>query len=174
MKRLLLVAALSSVAAHCDAAPATTDTTTVDTIGAIDAPATVGTDATTTTTVEVTTTTAAPQAPEGSLCPQWFAAALAAGWPESDWARIDYIMWRESRCTPSVHTVAKHDDSYGLVQLNMKAHRRWVSPLVGGDFNQLLDPVTNLTIARQLFGMAQDTYGCGWQPWQTKKTRWCK
>ena len=173
MKRLLLVAALSSVAAHCDAAPATTDTTTVDTIGAIDSPATVGTDVTT-TTVEVTTTTAAPQAPEGSRCPQWFAAALAAGWPESDWARIDYIMWRESRCRPEVHTVAKRDDSYGLVQLNMKAHRRWVSPLVGGDFNQLLDPVTNLTIARQLFDMAQQTYHCGWQPWQTKKTRWCK
>ena len=174
MKRLLLVAALSAVTAHCSDTTPPAEPTDVASVPDIVAPATTAIDATTTTVEATTTTTAAPVAPEGSLCPQWFAAALAAGWPESDWQRIDYVMWRESRCTPSVHTVANRDDSYGLVQLNMKAHRRWVGPLVGGDFTQLLDPATNLAVARQLFNMAQTTYGCGWQPWQTRKTRWCK
>ena len=118
--------------------------------------------------------TPTPPSTTTDRCPEYRQVALDAGWSEADWPRLDAIIWRESRCTPTVHTVANRDDSYGLVQLNMKAHRRWVGPLVGGDFTQLLDPATNLAVARQLFNMAQTTYGCGWQPWQTRKTRWCK
>ena len=147
------------------------DSAPTSTIGSIDAPASVVTEAPT-TIVEVTTTLA-PQAPDGSRCPQFYAVALAAGWPASDWERLDYIMWRESRCTPTAHTVARRDNSYGLVQLNMLAHRKWVGPLVDWDFDRLYDPLTNLTIARTMYDMAQQTYGCGWQPWLTKKVRWC-
>ena len=118
--------------------------------------------------------TPTPTSTTTDRCPQYRQVALDAGWSETDWPRLDAIIWRESRCTPSVHTVAKRDDSYGLMQLNMRAHRSWVRPLVGGDFARLFDPATNLAVARQLFGMAQTTYGCGWQPWQTRKTRWCK
>ena len=177
------VVALALPLTQCGKAPETSqvleasttvmaDSAPTSTVGSIDAPATVPTDAPT-TTVEVTTTTQAPQAPAGSRCPQFYAEALAAGWPASDWERLDYIMWRESRCTPTAHTVARRDNSYGLVQLNMLAHRKWVGPLVDWDFNRLYDPLTNLTIARTMFNMAQDTYGCGWQPWLTKKVRWC-
>lgn len=104
-------------------------------------------------------------APSGSRCPQHFGAAIQAGWPESDWPRLDYIMYRESRCQPGVYNGVGADNSYGLMQLNMKAHRGWVGPLVGWDFNRLYDPVTNLWIARDLYFQAVDYYGCGWRPW---------
>lgn len=103
--------------------------------------------------------------PEGSRCPQHFGAAMQAGWAESDWPRLDYVIYRESRCQPGAHNPHGLDNSYGLMQLNMKAHARWVGPLVGWDFSRLWDPVTNLVIARQLFHKAADAYGCGWQPW---------
>jgi hypothetical protein len=113
------------------------------------------------------TTTAAQLVPSSARCPQWWDEAQAAGWPEWSLPRIDYVMWRESRCLPTAHNPRPPDDSYGLVQLNMRAHRSWVGPLVNWDFNRLFDPTTNLRTARRLFDMAQQAYGCGWQPWQT-------
>jgi hypothetical protein len=105
--------------------------------------------------------------------------ALAAGWSESDWPILDKIIWRESRCKPNVRNKRGRDDSYGLMQLNMKAHRKWVRPLVTdengfADFDRLYDPLTNLTIARVLYEKADDMWGCGWRPWHTRKTKWCK
>lgn len=114
-----------------------------------------------------------PVAPAGSKCPEHYAAALAAGWPASDWERLDHIIWRESRCIPTAHNPRGRDDSYGILQLNMKAHRGWVRPLVGNDFSRLFDPATNLRIGRTLYDMAIEHYGCGWRPWTTRSTRWC-
>jgi hypothetical protein len=108
-------------------------------------------------------------------CPQFRQAALDAGWSEADWPRLDAIIWRESRCTPTAHNGRGRDDSFGLLQLNMRAHRSWVRPLVDGDFTRLFDPVTNLTVGRALFDRAAEQMGCGWQPWVTRKTRgWCQ
>lgn len=104
-------------------------------------------------------------APAGSRCPEHFGAAMQAGWAEADWSRLDYIIYRESRCQSGVYNGVGRDNSYGLMQLNMKAHRAWVGPLVGWDFSRLWDPVTNLSVARHLFVMADDAYRCGWQPW---------
>lgn len=104
-------------------------------------------------------------APAGSKCPQWYGAAMQAGWSPADWSRIDYIIFRESNCQPGVYNGRGRDSSYGLMQLNMKAHKSWVGPLVGWDFTKLYDPVTNLRIGRKLFSMAVKVYGCGWQPW---------
>lgn len=116
-----------------------------------------------------------PTTPSTDRCPQYRQTALDAGWSEADWERLDQIIWRESRCTPTAHNGRGRDDSYGLVQLNMRAHRGWVRPLVDGDFDRLFDPATNLTVARHLFDRAADAYGCGWQPWTTRKTRgWCQ
>lgn len=118
--------------------------------------------------------TATPVAPAGSRCPQHFAASLVAGWSVTDWPKLDYIMYRESRCDPRVHNTRGRDDSYSLAQVNMKAHRRWVMPLIDNDLSRLFDPTTNLRIARRLYEMAQQTYGCGWQPWKTtKQASWC-
>lgn len=107
-------------------------------------------------------------------CPEFKDEALAAGWSEEDWPRLDYIIWRESRCKPEVRNKRGRDDSYGLTQLNMRAHRKWVRGLVGGDFTALYDPLVNLSVARVLYEKAEDAYGCGWKPWTTRKTKWCK
>jgi hypothetical protein len=104
-------------------------------------------------------------APAGSQCPQHFGAAMQAGWSVADWSRLDPIIFRESRCQTGAHNPHGLDNSYGLLQLNMKAHARWVGPIVGGDFSRLWNAVTNLTVGRILFQKAHDAYGCGWQPW---------
>lgn len=116
----------------------------------------------------------APVAPAGSRCPQHYTASLAAGWTVGDWSKLDYIMYRESRCIPTAYNGRGMDDSYGLLQNNMKAHRSWVGPLVGWDFSRLFDPVTNLRIGRTLYHKARAAYGCGWQPWRaTNSAGWC-
>ena len=114
------------------------------------------------------------QAHHTSRCPQHREAALRAGWSESQWSRLDLIMWRESRCQPTAYNGRGRDDSYGLLQLNMRAHRSWVGPLVNWDYTRLYEPETNLRIARQLFDRARRMFGCGWQPWRTTRQRhWC-
>ena len=115
----------------------------------------------------------APTNTTADRCPEFRQTALDAGWSEADWPRLDAIIWRESRCTPTAHNGRGRDDSYGLMQLNMRAHRSWVRPLVDGDFDRLFDPATNLAVARQLFDRAEQQMGCGWQPWTTKRARWC-
>lgn len=118
-------------------------------------------------------------APEGSRCPQWFGAAMLAGWPEEDWPKVDRIIWGESRCDPNVHTDASdgamfsRDDSHGGFQINLKAHRSWVLPLIGGDVTRLYDPYTNAWIGRRMYEQAVDYWGCGWRPWSTRDRSWC-
>lgn len=112
--------------------------------------------------------------PENSKCPQYYDAAIAAGWTAEQWSKLDFIIWRESRCFSDVHNKKGRDNSYGLLQLNMKAHKKWVSPLVDGDFTRLFDPETNLRIGRVLYDKAKEAYGCGFQPWKTTKQKhWC-
>lgn len=114
------------------------------------------------------------RAPSGSRCPQHYNAALNAGWSKSQWSKIDYIMWRESRCKPTAYNGKGRDNSYGLMQLNMKAHKGWVGPIVGWDFTKLYNPSTNLRVAKNLYDRAKKAYGCGFQPWKTTKQRhWC-
>lgn len=96
---------------------------------------------------------------------RWYESAIAAGWSESDWPRLACVIHRESRGDPAAHNPRHPDDSYGLIQLNMRAHRKWVGPLVGGDFTLLLNGYTNLTTGRTLFDMAVGYYGNGWRPW---------
>jgi hypothetical protein len=113
-------------------------------------------------------------APAGSSCPQHYAATLRAGWSPDQWSKIDYIMYRESRCDPTVYNGVGRDNSYGLMQLNMLAHRSWVGPLVGWDFTRLLEPETNLRIGKELYERARAMFGCGFQPWRTtKQAHWC-
>ena len=108
-----------------------------------------------------------PQAPAGYPCPEHYAAAIAAGWHPNEWPRLAAIMYRESRCIPTAvnNNAATRDASRGLVQLNLLAHRSWIGPLVGWDFDRLYDPITNLRVARVLY------LKCGWGPWT--KPYWC-
>lgn len=113
-------------------------------------------------------------APSGSRCPQHYRTAMNAGWSHSQWSKIDFIIWRESRCKSNAYNGKGRDNSYGLMQLNMKAHKSWVGPMVNWDFTQLYNPSTNLRIAKHLYDKARKTFGCGFQPWKTTKQRhWC-
>ena len=96
---------------------------------------------------------------------RWHDTAIAAGWPEQDWPRLACIIHRESRGDRFAHNPRYPDDSYGLIQLNMRAHRKWVGPLVGWDFTRLFDGYTVLLHGRTLFGMAVGYYNDGWRPW---------
>lgn len=96
----------------------------------------------------------------GQRCPQYEPIALAVGWPAEQIPKLSYVMWRESRCLPTAHNPRPPDNSYGLIQLNMLAHKGWVGPIVGWDFNQLFDPYVNLRVGLQLWHKAG-----GWGPW---------
>jgi hypothetical protein len=155
------------------AAPTTTITPAVMRISSVQPPQTV---APTTTT---TTTTTVP-APTGR-CAEWQHTATAAGWTVDQWERLDYILWRESRCLPDVHNdTDPNSGSYGLAQIN----GFWCRPSrynpdgwlqaqgVLNHCTDLYDPATNLTAARAIWDYAEDR-GCGWSPWTTRNTRWC-
>ena len=96
---------------------------------------------------------------------RWYRDAVRAGWPTEDWERLACIIYRESRGQPDAHNPRYPDDSYGLIQLNMRAHRKWVGPLVEGDFTRLFDGYTNLLHGRALYDLAVGYYGNGWRPW---------
>lgn len=97
----------------------------------------------------------------GQRCPQFEDTARAVGWPEDAIDRLSYIMWRESRCEPTAHNPRPPDDSYCLIQLNMRAHKSWVGPIVDWDFNRLFDPTVCLTVGLELWHKAG-----GWGPWR--------
>lgn len=112
-------------------------------------------------TIATSTTTPPPPVASGKSCPQWEDTARQVGWPEEAIPRLSYIMWRESRCDPTAHNPRPPDDSYCLIQLNMRAHRSWVGPQVDGDFTRLYEPSTCLSLGLQLWNTA------GWRPWRT-------
>ena len=93
---------------------------------------------------------------------RWHGPALNAGWHESDWPRLSCIIQRESRGNPRAFNGSGRDESYGLLQMNMKAHRSWVRDLLGPDYKELLfDGSVNLHMGRVLFNKA------GWGPWSS-------
>lgn len=99
-------------------------------------------------------------APDASSCPQWYGTALDAGWPADQWATLDHVMWRESRCDPgATHHNANGTTDRGLVQIN-SVHAGWLAQR-GVTLSALLDPVVNLTAALWLW------QGSGWAPWRT-------
>jgi hypothetical protein len=144
----------------------------------------------TTTTTTTTTTTIAPEPPysppEDSECPQWHQTALDAGWAVEDLPRIDYIMWRESRCFTDVHNAYDPmSGSRGVMQINGFWCRNTIynkAPNGAGwlelqgiltHCNDLYDPLTNLIAAKAIWEYSEDRNGCGWLPWTTRNTRWC-
>lgn len=101
---------------------------------------------------------------------RWHSTALAAGWPESQWKRLSCVIRRESLGQPRAHNPRDPGyGSYGLAQLNMSKGKSgtWAlySPRLGGDITALYDPLTNLTIARDLYLRAQRMWANGWKPW---------
>lgn len=128
---------------------------------------------TTSTTVAVpsalpVTTTATvvrvDQVAEDARCPEWW-SLLEAFWPADELLNADRVIWAETRCQ-NIHrsntgTIGYGD--HGLFQINA-VHLDWLA-----DWNitaeDLMVPAMNVVAAWLLFDWAQDTYGCGWQPW---------
>ena len=153
----------------------------------VEAPAAVAVPAaTTTTTITKTTTTTTTTVPAwepdpDALCPEWHLTALEAGWDENQLKRLDYVIWRESRCLPDAfNPTDPNGGSLGLVQINRfwcirTAHNPsgWLqNEGLVQDCTDLYDPLTNLTAARAIWEYAE-ARGCGWSPWATRRTRWC-
>lgn len=121
------------------------------------------------TTTTTTSTTTAPKPPEpvqtvriiGGIdkarYPQWWPTALDAGWPTELLPTLDLVIHKESRGLADVVGAG----SWGLTQIQWSAHKDWI----GGEREQLLDPTFNLTVAWTLYQLAEEMYGCGWQPW---------
>lgn len=87
-------------------------------------------------------------------CGEWHDLALSVGWPESEWPRLGYVLYRESRCIPSVWNGA----DAGLSQIN-QVHRQWLSDMGWSHPDDMFDPVKNLTFAYRLWTTS------GWKPW---------
>ena len=71
------------------------------------------------TTTTSTATTVFYINPSATNCEQFSALAVNLGWPVEQRDKLEYIMQRESRCTPNAHN--KKDtvgQSYGLMQIN--------------------------------------------------------
>ena len=90
---------------------------------------------------------------------------MSAGFTPADWPTLDRIIWRESRCQPDASNIDADDDSHGLMQLNLKAHQKWIGPIVQWNYALLYNGELNLFLARILADKAEAAYGCKWQPW---------
>lgn len=87
------------------------------------------------------------------VCGEWRNLALAVGWPESEWPRLNYIIWRESRCLPWADSGPDH----GLTQIN-RIHTDWLA-MMGWTHEDMYVPELNLTFAYRLWETS------GWRPW---------
>lgn len=87
----------------------------------------------------------------GCLPPaQIYSYARHAGFPEGLADQMTSIALRESRGCPAVHTRNSREDSYGLWQINVKAHPGLAGSL-GIDPDDLLDPEVNARAAASLW-----------------------
>lgn len=122
--------------------------------------------------------------PEDAQCGQWHEIALLAGWDIEHLDRIDYIMWRESRCLPHVHYLADpQGGSRGLMQINgfWCRKNRWEPNPAGylgaqgiiSSCEDLFDPLLNLKSAKAIYDYGTERGQCPWRPWSTRNTRWC-
>lgn len=115
--------------------------------------------------------------PDWARCPQWWEAAHAAGFAAHELWHVDRIVYAESRCNESAFNGSGGDQSYGLMQINVKAssgNRSLVGPWVDWDWSRLLDAETNLRVGRMMADYVEDELGwCRWRPWTTRDRSVC-
>lgn len=91
---------------------------------------------------------------EHGTCGEWHDLALQNGWPEAEWPRLRYVIWRESRCLP----FAWNGWDAGLTQIN-QIHTEWLNSMGLSHPDDMFDPALNLRFAYQLWTTS------GWKPW---------
>lgn len=94
-------------------------------------------------------------------CGEWHDLALKVGWPAEEWPRLQQVIWRESRCTPT----AWNGHDAGLTQIN-QIHKVWLADFGWSHPDDMFDPEKNLTFALRLWGTS------GWRPWRFSGTTW--
>lgn len=99
------------------------------------------------TTVQVAEPPPPITAPATSRCPEWFAAALDAGFTAEEWPTVDRIMHCESQCQPTAYN--RRSGASGLMQIMGFWHH-------GRD---AFDPATNLAMAHEIYEIQ------GWRAW---------
>jgi hypothetical protein len=167
MKRIMVtmfvvVASIVALPTHALNAPTTTTTT----IAAV-----------TTTTSITTTTTIAP--PPDARCSSLWSLAVSIGFTIDEMSMLDRIMFRESRCDPSViNATDPNGGSIGLTQIN----RFWCLPSryyadgylqsvgVLTSCEQLYDATMNLRAARALVDYSRSIGLCAWSQWAWVET----
>lgn len=105
-----------------------------------------------------------------------------AGFRGKDLKTAVAIAWRESHFNPRAHRTIGRDNSYGLMQINMKDDDP-TSPNMGKErakkfklssYSQLFDPATNARAAYELWSGktsgAGNMKGAGWAPWNGEKS----
>jgi hypothetical protein len=115
-----------------------------------------------------------PTVPTGARCPQHWPTALSAGWAWAQLAKVDALMWRESRCQPNAFNASDpNGGSNGLLQIN----RYWCLPsrwYADGYLQtmriltyceDLFHPLTNLVAAKALYDYSLEAHGSGFEPW---------
>jgi len=120
------------------------------------------------TTTTSTATTVFYINPSATNCEQFSALAVNLGWPVEQRDKLEYVMQRESRCTPNAHN--KKDtvgQSYGLMQINSfwcKGPNSYLQKagLITSCEN-LLQAQTNLKAGLMIWTRS------GWSPWRTAK-----
>lgn len=121
-----------------------------------------------------TTTSTLPPAPADAKCGGFWNLAREIGWQEEHLPKLDYVIWRESRCTPNAfNALDPNGGSAGLTQINYF----WTSKTryyprgylqtqnVLRDKSELFDARTNLAAALVIFDYSEEVNGCGWKPW---------
>lgn len=106
------------------------------------------------------------------LCPQWRRLALRVGFSDRDYNKLDYIIWRESRCAPGAVNVNYHGRGmvtrdWGLTQVNDYS---WITFLRNRNIvtksTQLLKPKENLEAAKALYDYSKSFHGDPWLQWE--------
>lgn len=134
----------------------------VDTVPATQPPTT--TVPATSTSSSSTTTSTTTTVPAGDWhCPEWIPVLLYAGFPETELATADRIIYRESTCRPdAINSGDPNGGSHGLFQIN-GIWLNWFLPDRGIAWSpdDLYDPVRNAAAAYAIWERS------GWHPWST-------
>jgi hypothetical protein len=121
-----------------------------------------------------TTTVAKFKVPKNALCPQWWDLAISVGWDKSELAKLDKIMWRESRCLPSAFNAGDpNGGSHGLMQINRFWCRKSQYSKLGflqdakilDRCEELHKPKIALESALEIFNYSVKYNNNGWSPW---------
>jgi hypothetical protein len=93
-------------------------------------------------------------------CGEWHDLAIDVGWPEEQWKKLSYVIWKESRCTVD----AWNGQDAGLTQIN-RIHTEWLASMGLKHPDDMFNPRLNLEFAFKLWSSREEKGLCGWKPW---------